>query len=287
MTQNETPYKVLISGLTGDDILQQFGTDVIPVAQRPNSKSSDMGGEDVDTKTFQGHDEEQIKLMNENCIVLDYNDQIVGTATKKICHLHDNVKRGLLHRAFSCFIFDPQGRLLLQKRAQEKITFPMLWTNTCCSHPLSIDDEIGDPIGNNLSKNVTAVKNACVRKLDHELGIPQQELLQNGEFHFLNRIHYMAPCNDPQDKWAEHEIDYILIYKIHSGKSLSLNINVNEVDDSRWVTREQFQSMLDDTTNYHFTPWFKIICANYLFQWWDQLEDLSKVENDTNIYRMI
>ena len=48
-----------------------------------------------------------------------------------------NIKEGLLHRAFSCFLFDPkEGKLLLQKRAPEKITFPNMWTNTCCSHPL-------------------------------------------------------------------------------------------------------------------------------------------------------
>lgn len=53
--------------------------------------------------------------------------------------------RSLLHRAFSCFIFRPSdGRLLLQKRAAEKITFPNMWTNTCCSHPLSVPDEM-DP----------------------------------------------------------------------------------------------------------------------------------------------
>lgn len=45
--------------------------------------------------------------------------------------------RGILHRAFSVFLFDSQGRLLLQQRAASKITFPDVWTNTCCSHPLS------------------------------------------------------------------------------------------------------------------------------------------------------
>lgn len=48
-----------------------------------------------------------------------------------------------LHRAFSVFIFHPvTGKLLLQKRADEKITFPGMWTNTCCSHPLAVADEL-------------------------------------------------------------------------------------------------------------------------------------------------
>jgi isopentenyl-diphosphate delta-isomerase len=54
-----------------------------------------------------------------------------------------NINQGLLHRAFSVFLFRPaDGRLLLQKRADEKITFPSMWTNTCCSHPLSIKSEL-------------------------------------------------------------------------------------------------------------------------------------------------
>lgn len=60
-----------------------------------------------------------------------------------IGHLMSNINTGLLHRAFSVFLFRPSdGRLLLQKRADEKITFPSMWTNTCCSHPLSIKAEL-------------------------------------------------------------------------------------------------------------------------------------------------
>jgi len=54
-----------------------------------------------------------------------------------------NIRKGLLHRAFSVFLFRPSdGKLLLQKRADEKITFPSMWTNTCCSHPLHIKSEL-------------------------------------------------------------------------------------------------------------------------------------------------
>lgn len=55
----------------------------------------------------------------------------------QIGHLMENINKGLLHRAFSVFLFDSQNRLLLQQRATEKITFPDMWTNTCCSHPLN------------------------------------------------------------------------------------------------------------------------------------------------------
>jgi len=71
-----------------------------------------------------GYDEEQIRLMDEVCIVLDADDNPIGSASKKVCHLMENINKGLLHRAFSCFLFDSKNRLLLQQRANEKITFP-------------------------------------------------------------------------------------------------------------------------------------------------------------------
>lgn len=279
-------YSKLVENLTAEDILEEF-TAVIPLRERPNSKSSETSDFSAkDKKTFTGHDEEQIKLMNENCVVVDWNDDIVGAATKKVCHLMENIEHGLLHRAFSCFIFNDRGELLLQQRAKEKITFPLLWTNTCCSHPLSVDDEIGSTTNSSLEKNIVGVKNACVRKLEHELGIPQSETLTLGKFHFLNRIHYMAPCNDPGNNWGEHEIDYILFYKVNKGVNLTVKPNYNEVEDFKWVGLAEFKRLLNDPS-FKFTPWFKIICENYLFDWWEQLSDLSNVENDTSIYRML
>lgn len=280
-------YYKLVENLSEGDILTKF-PDIIPLQERPNSKSSDVSDfSSKDEKAFNGHNETQIQLMNENCIVLDWNDNIVGAATKKTCHLMNNIEKGLLHRAFSCFIFNDKNELLLQQRAEEKITFPLLWTNTCCSHPLSIDDEIGTQVPGDLEENITGVRNACIRKLEHELGIPMEETRTLGDFHFLNRIHYMAPCNDPENTWGEHEIDYILFFKVHKGENLTVKPNVNEVEDFKWVDINAFKKLLNDTENYSFTPWFKIICENYLFDWWKQLDDLSKVENDTNIYRML
>ncbi|RAL65730.1 hypothetical protein DID88_005398 [Monilinia fructigena] len=98
---------------------------------------------DIDTSSAEldGHDEEQIRLMDEVCIVLDENDKPIGNFSKKICHLMTNIDKGLLHRAFSVFLFNSKNELLIQQRATEKITFPDMWTNTCCSHPLGIPGE--------------------------------------------------------------------------------------------------------------------------------------------------
>lgn len=172
---------------------------------------------------LQGYDEEQIRLMGEVCIILDNDDAPIGSSSKKYCmlrkripkddnidklagHLMTNIDEGLLHRAFSVFLFDRNNRLLLQQRASEKITFPDMWTNTCCSHPLGVPGETGST----LEDSVQGTKRAAVRKLDQELGI-KAEQVPIEMFKFLTRIHYKAPSDG---KWGEHESGFgLLSYK--------------------------------------------------------------------------
>ncbi|KAI1806209.1 Isopentenyldiphosphate isomerase [Daldinia bambusicola] len=231
---------------------------------------------DIDTSSaeLEGHDAEQIRLMEEVCIVLDNNDNPIGTASKKLCHLMTNIDKGLLHRAFSVFLFDDQNRLLLQQRASEKITFPDMWTNTCCSHPLGIPGETGS----NLPDSIDGVKRAAQRKLDQELGI-KKEQVPFEDFHFLTRIHYKAPSDG---KWGEHEIDYILFIKAN----VDLNVNPNEVRDTKYVTADELKALFKDPT-LKFTPWFKLICQSMLFEWWESLNSgLDKYTNEQEIRRM-
>jgi isopentenyl-diphosphate delta-isomerase type 1 len=76
-------------------------------------------------------------MAKDACILVDEADRITGHASKYDAHRFvPSQPKGLLHRAFSVFLFDSQDRLLLQQRAASKITFPRVWTNTCCSHPL-------------------------------------------------------------------------------------------------------------------------------------------------------
>ncbi|WFC93565.1 isopentenyl-diphosphate Delta-isomerase [Malassezia brasiliensis] len=152
-----------------------------------------MNGAPAEDISLQGHDEEQIRLMEERCIVVDNDDNYVRDGSKKECHLMTNIREGLLHRAFSMFLFDPStGKLLLQRRAPEKITFPNMWTNTCCSHPLAVRSELDGKDG---------AKNAARRKLEHELGIALDQVNVK-DIQFLTRIHYMAPSDG---LWGEHE----------------------------------------------------------------------------------
>jgi isopentenyl-diphosphate delta-isomerase len=202
----------------------------------------------------------------------------------------ENIDRGLLHRAFSVFLFDSQNRLLLQQRATEKITFPDMWTNTCCSHPLGIPGETG--VG--LDASVQGVRRAAVRKLDHELGIPSAQVPID-DFKFLTRIHYKSPSDG---KWGEHEstltewclqdsadmciVDYILFIKA----DVDLNVNPNEVRDSRFVSQDDLRTMFKDDS-LKFTPWFKLICESMLYEWWDHLDSgLEKYLGETEIRRM-
>ncbi|CAF9917102.1 MAG: isopentenyl-diphosphate delta-isomerase idi1 [Heterodermia speciosa] len=227
-----------------------------------------------DDRDLAGYDEEQIRLMEEVCIVLDENDVPIGSASKKVCHLMKNIDEGLLHRAFSVFLFNSDNRLLLQQRASEKITFPDMWTNTCCSHPLGIPGETGSE----LSEAVQGVRRAAQRKLDQELGIPAKQVPLD-DFRFLTRIHYKAPSDG---KWGEHEIDYILIIKA----DVDHQANPNEVQDAKYVSQDELKSMFQDSS-LKFTPWFKLICNTMLFEWWDHLDtDLDRYTNETQIRRM-
>ena len=76
-------------------------------------------------------------MRKDQCICVDNADSIVGSASKADAHrFGERQPTGMLHRAFSVFLFSSDGRLLLQQRADSKVTFPSVWTNTCCSHPL-------------------------------------------------------------------------------------------------------------------------------------------------------
>jgi isopentenyl-diphosphate Delta-isomerase len=193
-----TTTTVTTADITATNILTLFPEiDQSLVQNTANAATAGDGSGRAADADLAGYDEEQIRLMDEVCIVLDRDDQPIGAASKKICHLMANIDKGLLHRAFSVFLFDRAGRLLLQQRAAEKITFPDMWTNTCCSHPLGVPGETG--VG--LAASVQGVRRAAQRKLGHELGI-KPEQVPTDQFDFLTRIHYLAPSDG---KWGEHE----------------------------------------------------------------------------------
>lgn len=182
----------------------------------------------------------------------------------------------MLHRAFSIFLFDNQSRLLLQRRSDQKITYPNLWTNTCCSHPLYTPEESGeDKIG--------GVRRAAKRRLRYEFGIDVADVER---FQFLTRIHYKAGNIPSDDIFGEHEIDYILFVR----GDFAVNPNENEIKDHVYVTQDELGTMLKEQNKplatMQFTPWFNLIAKSHLFPWWSSLDDLGKFVDTKKIHRL-
>lgn len=166
------------------------------------------------------------------------------------------------HRAFSVFLFNQKNEMLLQRRAAEKITFPLVWTNTTCSHPLW-----GLEVDETVEEDVLGVRRAAQRKLGHELGIPAQQLPLD-KFTFLGKIHYKAPSDE---KFGEHEIDYILFCK----QEVDLYPNEEEVCEVQYVDQKQLRGLLQEADRGQCTvsPWFRLIADNLLENWWTKLLD--------------
>eukprot|EP01038_Epipyxis_sp_PR26KG_P010593 gene10593-14232_t len=245
----------------------------------------------------------QTDFMNyDECILVDEFDKIVGHNSKSTSHKFTSKNPfGLLHRAFSIFIFNENNELLLQKRALHKITFPDVWTNSCCSHPLYgyQPDEV-DNNDNIENGSIPGIKYAAIRKLEQELGIKRGNININ-DIKYLTRLHYCADNNininnnnnnnnnnindnnkskflsqvdenGESFEWGEHEIDYILFIKI-STSTISFIPNPDEISEIKFVNQNELKSMLL-SSSCKWSPWFRIIANNFLFKWWDDLHNI-------------
>ena len=206
-------------------------------------------------------DSEQIALMSEAVILVDENDSAIGSASKVSAHY----QAGLLHRAFSVLMFDREGRLLLQKRADDKVTFPGVWANSCCSHPLSSDSE-SELI------DASGVKRAAIRKLHQELGISPDDLSLD-DFHFVTKMMYSARMNAD---WIEREIDHILVIQA----DVDIKMNQNEVSEIKWVSKQELDQILagDIDIGGEIAPWFRCIAERVMTEeWWDSVGNLDRI----------
>ena len=164
--------------------------------------------------------------------VINYNDEVIGSDNKYNGHKFvAGQPKGIVHRAFSVMLFDADGKLLLQQRAQSKVTFPRVWTNTCCSHPLhgQSPTEVDEPMEGSIEP--VGIKHAAVRKLRHELGT-RTGAVSPGRFKYMGRVHYWAAdtiTHGSDTPWGEHEIDYLLLYQLEPGEVLELSPNGDEV----------------------------------------------------------
>ncbi|MCC6182398.1 MAG: isopentenyl-diphosphate Delta-isomerase [Bacteroidia bacterium] len=160
--------------------------------------------------------------MKEFVILVDEQDNEIGVMEKMQAH-----KEGVLHRAFSIFIFNSKNELLLQQRALSKYHSAGLWTNTCCSHP---------------RPNET-IKDAAARRLFEEMGLTSDLTIKT---HFIYKSTF-------ENGLTEHEFDYVLI-----GYTQAVPvINPEEVHNYKWKDIASIKKDLVENPQ-HYTAWFKI-----------------------------
>ena len=164
-----------------------------------------------------------VSFDNEALIIVDAQDRILGHGTK--AELHQGA--GTLHRAFSIFLFNDAGHVLLQKRSADKPLWPGYWSNTCCSHPRR-----GESYGI-----------ATRRRLKEELGV-------EAPLRFTHRFRYQAQFSA---EGAEHELCSVYVGRI-DGDPVP---NPQEVSDWQWVSPSALDEWLD-TNPENLTPWFKL-----------------------------
>lgn len=166
--------------------------------------------------------------MEEMVVLIDEQDQVLGLMEKQQAHV-----AGVLHRAFSVFVFNSKNELLLQQRADEKYHSPGLWTNSCCSHP---------------RENETYAE-AAHRRLVEEMGFDCEI---EEKFHFI----YKAQLGE---ELFEHELDRVFV-GYYEGE---ITINPEEVKAYKWIEMDELIADIKSNPD-QYTAWFKIIFENYL-----------------------
>lgn len=161
---------------------------------------------------------------DEELILVDENDQIVGHKNKYDCH--DTV--GSLHRAFSILLFNTKGEMLIQKRHRSKHLWGDYWSNSCCSHP----------------RKGETMEFATRRRLREELGLQKPiELIYTYKFQY--RAEYL-------DIGSENELCYVYIGIVEEAPK----VNENEISDYRFIALDDLDKELEVSPE-SFTPWFK------------------------------
>jgi len=166
-------------------------------------------------------------MIEEKVILVNQKDEPIGLMPKMEAH-----EKGLLHRAFSVFIFNERNELMLQQRALSKYHSPGLWTNTCCSHQREGES------------NIEAGK----RRLQEEMGFSTD---LKDTISFI----YKAPFDNGL---TEHEFDHILVGNYNDAPEL----NLEEAESWKWMDLEEVKNDMELNPSV-YTEWFKIIFDKY------------------------
>ena len=169
--------------------------------------------------------------MEEHVILVDPMDREIGIEEKLKAH-----REGKLHRAFSVFVFNTSGELLLQKRSETKYHSGGLWTNTCCSHPRPGESH----------------DCAARQRLYEEMGF-DCELTELFSFIYRTKLEHNL---------FEHELDFVFVGR-YDGQPVP---NPNEVEDWKWMDIEELKRDVGKNPE-HYTYWFKLILNRVLKQY--------------------
>ena len=180
-----------------------------------------------------------VSFDDEKLILVDEKDNVLGYESKDVCHNGD----GILHRAFSIFIFNSQGELLLQQRSQEKRLWGLYWSNTCCSHP----------------RKGETYEQATMRRLQEELGL-------KAPLKFLFKFQYQARFNN---KGSENELCSVYVGKCDEPPS----VNPNEIAAVRYIPPEDLEKEMQLYPD-KFTPWFKMEWERIRKEFWPEVEKI-------------
>lgn len=176
--------------------------------------------------------------------LVDEHGAGIGSATVSSAHLPP----GRLHRAFSVFLVDDDGRLLLQQRAAVKTRFPLRWANTCCGHPAPGD----------------TVAEAAGRRLVEEIGVGNVALAEVGVYTYY--------AEDPATGRVEYEYDHVLIGRLPADRDAPLP-DPDEVAGLRWVTPADLRMGLRAEPR-AYAPWLSGVAAR-LFSHLDGVAERS------------
>jgi len=181
-----------------------------------------------------------VSFEDEKLILVDEDDNEIGNLPKDQCH----EGKGQLHRAFSLFIFNESGEVLLQQRSDQKRLWPLYWSNACCSHPRR---------GENMSE-------AIHRRLHQELGL-------TSDLEFLFKFIYQAQYDETG---SEHELCWVYLGR----SSDDIAVNSNEVANWRYVPVQQLEHELATQPD-NFTPWMKLEWNRIRAEHGDKLRDFA------------
>lgn len=185
------------------------------------------------------YNSKKVSFDDEMLILVNKDDHTIGYKDKATCHKGD----GILHRAFSIFIFNNSGHLLIQKRSHQKTLWPDYWSNSCCSHP----------------RKGEKIENAAIRRLKEELGIITELI-------FIYKFQYKAAF---KDIGTEYELCSVFIGK-HNGIVIT---NHNEISEWRYISVEELDKKLKMNPD-DYTPWFRLEWHQLRKQHWNQIKVL-------------